>query len=62
VASMGYQYATSTAWIDDLAPERDPHAYDLCERHSARMSVPAGWQLEDRRYRRMRNVPARLAG
>ena len=30
-------------------PERDPHAYDLCRRHAARLSVPLGWHLADRR-------------
>ena len=28
---------------------RDPHGYDLCERHAARLRVPHGWRLEDRR-------------
>ncbi len=46
---MGYQYAERTAWIDRLAVDRDPHAYDLCERHAARLSVPHGWVLDDRR-------------
>ena len=36
-------------WLDDLLPERDPHAYDLCRRHAARLSVPLGWHLADRR-------------
>ena len=35
-------------------PERDPHAYDLCERHAARLSVPLGW-----RCRRPRQRPGR---
>ena len=37
---------------DCLAAERDPHNYDLCERHAGRLSVPNGWQLDDRRQRR----------
>jgi hypothetical protein len=37
------------AWLDLLHPERDPHAYDLCDRHAARLSPPHGWQLRDRR-------------
>jgi len=37
------------AWLDPLAPERDPHAYDLCERHAGRLAPPQGWQLRDRR-------------
>jgi len=39
-------------WLDDLSDERDPHSYDLCERHTGRLSVPNGWRLEDRRSRR----------
>ena len=36
-------------WIDDLSIDRDPHSYDLCARHAARLSVPHGWRLDDRR-------------
>lgn len=36
-------------WLDALVPERDPHSYDLCDRHGARLTVPQGWQLRDRR-------------
>jgi hypothetical protein len=51
-------------WIDDLVAERDPHSYDLCPRHAARLSVPNGWRLEDRRStRRLASVGEhRLAG
>ena len=49
-------------WIDDLAVERDPHAYDLCLRHSQRFVVPTGWRLEDRRDRFTMVIPNRLAG
>jgi Protein of unknown function (DUF3499) len=48
-ATLTYQYARALVWIDDLADERDPHSYDLCPRHAARLSVPNGWRLEDRR-------------
>ncbi len=47
--TLTYQYARSAVWLDDMTPERDPHAYDLCHRHGARLSVPHGWRLEDRR-------------
>ena len=33
-----------------LAGEREPHGYDLCERHTAKLSVPNGWRLDDRRH------------
>jgi len=49
-------------WIDDLAEEPDPHAYDLCERHGRRVTPPSGWRLEDRRHRFRAVVPNRLAG
>jgi hypothetical protein len=67
VATLTYQYARSVAWLDDLTDERDPHAYDLCQRHGARVSVPNGWRLEDRRTRRMlvfagAEATSRLAG
>lgn len=48
-ASLTYDYAHAMAWLDPLHVERDPHAYDLCDRHAARLSPPRGWQLRDRR-------------
>jgi hypothetical protein len=50
-ATLTYHYGESLVWVDDLAPERDPHGYDLCELHAARLKVPAGWRLDDRRAR-----------
>ena len=50
--TLSYQYARSIVWLDDLYEEREPHAYDLCQRHTARLSVPNGWRLEDRRTSR----------
>jgi hypothetical protein len=47
---LTYHYGRSQVWLDDLTAERDPHAYDLCARHGARLSVPAGWYLDDRRF------------
>lgn len=49
VATLAYQYGEARVWIDVLADERDPHSYDLCARHAARVSVPNGWHLDDRR-------------
>ena len=48
--TLTYHYGRSQVWLDDLAAERDPHAYDLCDRHAERLSVPAGWYLDDRRF------------
>lgn len=60
--TLTFQYSRALAWIDDLTYERDPHSYDLCERHGQRMTVPTGWRLEDRRHRFRVVVPNRLAG
>jgi len=48
-ATLTYVYAKGVAWLDVLDLERDPHSYDLCERHASRVGVPVGWRLEDRR-------------
>ena len=47
--TLSYQYARAIVWLDDLLTDRDPHSYDLCQRHSGRLTVPNGWRLEDRR-------------
>jgi hypothetical protein len=46
---LTYQYSHAQVWLDRLAAERDPHAYDLCDRHADRLTVPQGWQVRDRR-------------
>lgn len=50
--TLTYDYRQSQVWMDRLAPERDPHHYDMCDRHADRMSVPRGWHLDDRRRAR----------
>lgn len=66
--TLTYRYQRSQVWLDDLHHERDPHAYDLCPRHAARLSVPLGWHLLDRRpaaldaARAEEQLPALLAG
>lgn len=50
--TLTYHYGSSHVWLDVLVTERDPHAYDLCERHAARLTVPSGWRLDDRRVPR----------
>jgi hypothetical protein len=59
--TLTYEYARSQVWLEDLRAERDPHAYDLCRRHAARLSVPQGWRLADRRGR-SDDHPTLLAG
>jgi hypothetical protein len=46
---LTYQYGQAQVWLDHLSRDRDPHAYDLCGRHAARLTVPQGWLLRDRR-------------
>ena len=58
--TLTYEYGRSQVWLDDLRPERDPHAYDLCRRHAARLSVPLGWHLADRRRAPLAGPPRRL--
>jgi hypothetical protein len=48
-ATLTYHYGRSQVWLEDLHDERDPHSYDLCERHADRLQVPAGWHREDLR-------------
>lgn len=45
MATLVYAYAESTAVIGPLAPAPDPHAWDLCERHSSHITAPVGWEL-----------------
>jgi hypothetical protein len=50
VVTLTYEYRRSQVWLDHLAVDRDPHAYDLCRRHADDLSVPLGWHLADRRH------------
>ncbi|MFT6761438.1 MAG: hypothetical protein ACJAXA_000080 [Candidatus Aldehydirespiratoraceae bacterium] len=47
--TLSYHYGTSQVWIDHLTPEREPHMYDMCDRHADGLSVMRGWHLDDRR-------------
>lgn len=60
-ATLSYDYAGRTVWLDDLEPERPPSTYDLCPRHADRLGVPMGWRREDRRVIRSLIIPDRLA-
>ena len=48
-ATFVYDYAERTTWLDALAGERHPMAYDLCPAHADALTVPRGWRLVDRR-------------
>ena len=43
--TLTYVYADQTAVLGPLATYAEPHAYDLCETHSERLSAPRGWEV-----------------
>ncbi len=45
VATLTYVYGDQTAVLGPLATFAEPHAYDLCEEHSERLSAPRGWEV-----------------
>ncbi|MEU1625649.1 DUF3499 domain-containing protein [Streptomyces sp. NPDC020096] len=45
VATLTYVYADSTAVLGPLATYAEPHCYDLCSEHSARLTAPRGWEV-----------------
>ncbi len=45
VATLTYVYGDQTAVLGPLATYAEPHAYDLCEEHSERLSAPRGWEV-----------------
>ena len=45
MATLTYVYADSTAVLGPLATYAEPHAYDLCDAHSERLSAPRGWEV-----------------
>jgi hypothetical protein len=45
VTTLTYVYGDMTAVLGPLATYAEPHAYDLCEVHTERMSAPRGWEV-----------------
>ncbi len=45
MATLTYVYADSTAVLGPLATFAEPHCYDLCAKHSARLTAPLGWEV-----------------
>jgi len=43
--TLTYVYAESVAVVGPLATFAEPHAYDLCEFHGNRLTVPNGWNV-----------------
>ena len=36
-------------WVEDLRPQKERNAYDLCAAHAERTTVPIGWTKDDLR-------------
>lgn len=45
MATLTYAYSQQTAVVGPLAEDTNPHAWDLCEKHSARITAPQGWEM-----------------
>ena len=45
ITTLTYVYADMTAVVGPLATYAEPHAYDLCDAHSERLSAPRGWEV-----------------
>ncbi len=45
MATLTYVYADSTAVLGPLATFAEPHCYDLCVKHSERLTAPRGWNV-----------------
>lgn len=45
MATLTYVYSDSTAVLGPLATYAEPHSYDLCQAHAARLTAPRGWEV-----------------
>lgn len=45
VYTLTYVYRDSTAVLGPLAAYVEPHCYDLCASHAARLTAPRGWDV-----------------
>lgn len=45
VYTLTYVYRDSTAVLGPLAAYVEPHCYDLCAAHAARLTAPRGWDV-----------------
>jgi len=43
VRTLTYIYSDSTAVLGPLSTFAEPHAFDLCQSHSERLTLPQGW-------------------
>ena len=44
--TLTYIYAESRAVLGPIVAFSEPHAYDLCARHAAKLTVPNGWSVD----------------
>jgi hypothetical protein len=42
---LTYVYSDRAAVVGPLAPVHEPHCYDLCGEHAARLTAPRGWDV-----------------
>ncbi|MSX13994.1 MAG: DUF3499 family protein [Actinobacteria bacterium] len=54
--TLTYIYADSTAVVGPLATFSEPHAYDLCEVHGKKLTVPHGWNVIKEEANSDRNI------
>ena len=45
VATLTFDYASSTAVLGRLSPATEPGSYDLCLAHAQSTTAPRGWEL-----------------
>ncbi|GAA0999411.1 DUF3499 family protein [Subtercola frigoramans] len=45
VSTFTYVYADSIAVLGPLSFQHEPHSYDLCAKHTEKLSAPQGWQI-----------------
>ncbi|MDO5049520.1 MAG: DUF3499 domain-containing protein [Actinomycetaceae bacterium] len=45
VASLTYDYEEATAVLGPLPAQREPHAFELCDKHATSFTAPRGWQV-----------------
>lgn len=45
VQTLTYIYSDSTVVLGPLATYAEPHSYDLCSEHGAKLTAPRGWEL-----------------
>ena len=58
VMTLTYVYADSIAVVGPVATYSEPHAYDLCELHGAKLTFPNGWQVIRREINPADNGPS----